>query len=109
MAAVRRGGRERLFAAAAALLVLNLADAVFTLTFLELGVAQEANPLMRLAYEASPVGFMLLKLSIVQGGTGLLWLHRSSPAGRLALHAGVLLYAAIVAYHCTFLLMLALR
>lgn len=109
MAAGGREGQGRLFAAAAALLVLNLADAVFTLTFLQLGVAREANPLMRLAYEASPVGFMLVKLSIVHGGTWLLWLHRSSSAGRLALNAGVLLYAAIVAYHCTFLLILALR
>ena len=109
MTAVGREGQGRLFAAAAALLVLNLADGVFTLTFLQLGIAQEANPLMRLAYESSPLGFMLLKLSIVHGGIGLLWLHRSSSAGRLALHAGVLLYAAIVAYHCTFLLMLALR
>jgi len=102
-------GQGRLFAAAAVLLVLNLADALFTLTFLQLGLAHEANPLMRIAYESSPMGFMLLKLSIVHGGTGLLWLHRSSPAGRFALHAGVLLYAAIVAYHCTFLLMLLVR
>ena len=37
--------------ASVALLVLNLLDGLFTLIFLQLGVAEELNPLMRLAYE----------------------------------------------------------
>lgn len=91
---------------AAALLFLNLLDGFFTLTFLQLKVAEEANPLMRLAYNHSPLSFMLLKLAVVNAGVGLLWANRQSAVARLAMNAGVLLYALIVAYHLSFLLTL---
>jgi len=100
------GGREldaAAFAAIAALLVLNVLDGAFTIAFLGLGVAEEANPLMRLAYEQSPLGFMLLKLSVVHAGIGLLWVGRGALAARVALWASVALYAGIVGYHCAFL------
>ncbi len=89
--------------AAAALLVLNLLDGLFTLWFLQLGVAEEANPLMRAAYEHSPVAFMMLKLAVVHAGVALLTLGGQATAARVALKAGMLLYAGIVAYHLTFL------
>ncbi len=85
------------------LVLLNLLDGVFTLAFLQLGVAEEANPLMRAAYEQSPALFMLLKLSVVHVGVGLLTLCRGTSSGRIALQAGAALYACIVAYHLAFL------
>src|SRR5262245_48399640 len=91
----------------AALLVLNLADALFTLSFLQLRVAEEANPLMRAAYAGSPVLFLGLKLLLVHSGALLLWIHRGAAAARVALAAGVGLYAAIVIYHCSFAARLA--
>src|SRR5262245_65380484 len=86
----------------AALLVLNLADALFTLSFLQLRVAEEANPIMRAAYAGSPMLFLILKLALVHGGAALLWIHRASAAARAALTAGITLYGAIVIYHCSF-------
>lgn len=92
-----------------ALLVLNLFDGLFTLAFLQTGVAVEANPIMRFAYELSPLAFMALKLAVVHLGAWLLWSNRSTPAARTGLAAGALLYAGIVGYHLTFLLSLIAR
>jgi hypothetical protein len=84
-------------------LFFNLLDGLFTLTYLQLGVATELNPLMRAAYEVSPLWFMLAKLVVVNGGLLLLCLHKGTRAARWATMAGAVLYAAIVAYHLTFL------
>ena len=90
-----------------ALLLLNLADALFTLSFLQLQVAEEANPIMRAAYAGSPALFLGVKLLLVHSGAMLLWIHRGTAAARTALAAGVGLYAAIVIYHCSFAARLA--
>jgi cytochrome bd-type quinol oxidase subunit 2 len=78
--------------ASAALLLLNLLDGLFTMTFLQLDVAEELNPLMRAAYAHSPLLFMLSKLVIVNAGLLLLCVHRSMRASRLAIRAGALVY-----------------
>jgi len=105
-----RGGTESgVVSSCFALLVLNLLDGLFTLAFLQAGVAEEANPLMRMAYEHSPVAFMGIKLGLVNAGAALLWVNRETPAARTALTIGVFMYAAIVAYHCSFLLSVALH
>jgi len=102
-AAVEGGGRDAaLRARMVALLLLNLADALFTLAFLQLHLAEEANPLMAAAYAGSPVLFLIVKLALVHSGAVLLWLHRATAAARGAMAAGVALYAAIVVYHCSF-------
>jgi hypothetical protein len=87
--------------ATALLLLGNLLDALFTFTLLQLDLVSEANPLMRWAYESSPVSFMLLKLSCVQLGVLLLWAQRHLPVAGMAIRAGAGLYLAIVAYHFT--------
>jgi Na+/H+ antiporter NhaB len=84
---------------ALALLVLNLTDGLFTLTFLQLGVAEELNPLMRLAYERSPLLFMAFKLAIVSTGVALLCAHQGHRLASWALRAGAALYALINLYH----------
>lgn len=88
---------------AAALLLLNLTDGLFTLTFLQLGVAEELNPLMRVAYERSPLLFMGFKLAIVGTGVALLCAHREHRTAQWALRAGLALYALINVYHLAFL------
>ena len=90
-------------AAASLLLLFNLLDGLFTLTFLQLGVAEELNPLMRWAYEVSPLFFMALKLAIVNAGVLILWAHRVVGASRVAMAVGAVLYAGIVLYHLGFL------
>ncbi|HLL06417.1 MAG TPA: DUF5658 family protein [Myxococcaceae bacterium] len=89
--------------ASVALLVLNLLDGLFTLTFLQLDVAEELNPLMREAYEFSPMLFMVAKLIIVNAGLTLLCLHRAMRASVLAIRAGAVIYAVINVYHLAFL------
>lgn len=92
----------RLSQAAVALLVLNLLDGLFTLTFLQLGVAEEVNPLMRAAYESSPLSFMVSKLAIVSTGLLLLCIHRHVGASQWAIRLGAAVYAGINIYHLAF-------
>ncbi len=95
--------------ASVALLMLNLLDGLFTLFFLQLGVAEELNPVMRLAYEQSPLFFMFSKLVIVNAGLWLLCLHRKLKASRVAIRIGAAVYAIIVVYHLAFLTHLVLH
>ena len=95
--------------AAVLLLVLNLLDGLFTLTFLQLDVAEELNPLMRLAYEHSPLAFMAVKVVIVSLGLSLLCLHRSMRLSQRAIQAGAALYIVIDIYHLAFLAHMCLR
>ncbi len=89
--------------AAALLVVLNLLDGLFTLTFLQMEVAEELNPLMRVAYEHSPLAFMAVKVTIVSLGLTLLCLHRSMRISQRAIQAGAALYCVIDVYHLAFL------
>ena len=94
---------------AVTLLVLNLLDGLFTLTYLQLGVAEEANPLMRLAYEVSPLGFMAFKLLVVNAGVLVLAMNHGARLARWAKHLATLAYAVIVTWHLAFLAWLILR
>lgn len=80
-------------------LVANLLDALFTLTFLQLEVAYEVNPLMRWAYQSSPLSFMVTKLAMVQLGVMLLVHNRHTRASQAAEAFGGLLYCGILLYH----------
>ncbi len=80
-------------------IVLNLLDALWTITFLEAGVAAEANPLMDSALTHGPVGFMAAKLALVSLSVLLLWRLRHRRSAALALWSGAMTYSVIVAYH----------
>jgi hypothetical protein len=82
----------------ATLLVGNLLDGLFTLLFLELNVAREANPLMSWAYSGSPLLFMAAKLGLVHAGLVLLCLYRGVYRVEVVEKAGALLYGSIVCY-----------
>jgi hypothetical protein len=91
---------------AAALILGNLLDALFTLTLLQLHLVYEANPLMRWVYEGSPLSFVITKLASVQLGFLMLWMHRHLPAAQMAMVAGAAAYTAVVAYHLCLLTVL---
>ena len=91
---------------AATLILGNLADAVFTLTFLQLHVVDETNPIMRWVYEGSPLSFMVTKIACVQIAFLLLWAHRRLPAAQVAMAAGATMYSLIVVYHLSILVAL---
>jgi hypothetical protein len=85
--------------AAGLVVVLNLLDALWTITFLEAGVADEANPLMVSALAHGPVGFMIAKLALVSLSVMLLWRLRHRRSAVLALWSGAMAYSLVVAYH----------
>jgi hypothetical protein len=84
-------------------LFLNLVDALLTLLFLQLKVAYEVNPLMRLAYHGSPVGFILIKIGLVQLSLLILCSNYRIRLARYALVCAAGLYIVIVAYELAFL------
>jgi hypothetical protein len=88
----------RLTPDAAVLLIANLVDALLTLVLLQLRVACEVNPLLSCAYEASPLAFMIGKLSLVQLATLLVTLQPNESLRRVLLRSGAGLYGAVVAY-----------
>ena len=88
---------------AAGVLILNLVDALFTLTYLQLHLAEEANPLMSFAYEGSPVWFVAAKLGLVQLGLLVLFLNRQTGLARWALSGATVAYSGVVSYHLAFL------
>jgi hypothetical protein len=109
-AASQVGVRSQLpIAPAVLLLVLNVMDGLFTLIFLQMGVAKEANPLMRQAFEFSPVGFMAFKLVMVNVGVWVLMTHWTARLARLALTFATLAYGVIVTWHLAFLSWLLFR
>jgi hypothetical protein len=88
---------------AAALLVGNVLDALFSSAYLQLGVAREMNPMLRVAFDRSPLLFMAVKLAAVSCGVLVLSTQNASRAARLALWAGATSYTGLVAYHLAFL------
>lgn len=86
----------------AALLVLNLLDAVFTLLWVRLGLAEEANHLLRKLVEEHAILFMIVKISLVSLGSLLLWRRRHRPAAVIAIFTAFVVYYAILLYHLRF-------
>src|SRR5687767_3884508 len=82
--------------AAVCLLLGNLLDAILTLTLLELGWAEEVNPILRRAYDASPLTFVIGKLSMVQLSILIVALPGMEGMRRLLARSGALLYASVV-------------
>ena len=82
-----------------ALLVLNVIDAVMTVLWVADRKASESNPLMFDLPEQHPVLFVLVKTSLVSGGTFLLWRHRDRPLAVVAIFVSFLAYYFLLAWH----------
>jgi hypothetical protein len=95
----RRLSTTHLAVLASLVIVLNLLDAIWTLTFVEAGIAEEANPLMASALGHGPLSFMIAKLTLVSLCVLLLWRLRHRAGAAIALWSGVLTYTLVVAYH----------
>lgn len=85
----------------AAVVILNLLDAIFTLIYIRTGHATESNPLMDQVLSASPVLFMIAKLGLVSLGVMLLWRLRNHRAARFGLVATSSAYVVLLCYHLT--------
>lgn len=91
--------RCRLTLIASAVVILNLLDAVFTLAYTSSGVATEANPVMDHALDASPLTFMLVKLSLVSLAVLLLWRMRHRRTAVVGLIGASVTYTTLLLYH----------
>ena len=84
-------------------LVLNLLDAIFTLTWVYAGLAREANPLLQQVLREQPVAFALTKVALVGLGSLLLWRHRERPLAVVGVFTVFLAYYWILLYHVGYL------
>ena len=76
---------------------------------MQLGLAEEANPVMNLLYAASPLLFVLLKLAMVQGGIMILHYYRRLPMAQRSLQALAAVYLVLVSYQLAFVAHLTWR
>jgi len=85
-----------------AILWLNLLDAAATITWLQMGLATEANPVMNWALQLGPAAFILSKVALVCLAVAMLYRHRQLTSARLALVPVAMLYALIAGTHVGF-------
>lgn len=91
----------------ALLLFLNLLDSCFTLTWIQLGHAEEANWVMRaILVTGGPLLFAFAKMALVGTGSVVLAKLRRHGLARVGLAVMTVVYVGIVAYHCAFIVAL---
>ena len=82
-----------------AVLALNLSDALFTLLWVDHGLAREGNVLMRSLVHGHPVSFVAVKVALVGLGSYLLWRSRRRPLAVIGIFAVFLAYYFVLLYH----------
>ena len=81
-----------------AVIVLNVIDAVFTIGWVESGLANEANPLMAILM-GNPILFISIKTTLVSCGVVLLWFRRHRPFAVIGIVLIFVVYYAILLHH----------
>ena len=96
-----RGAPRRAWEAptVAAVLVLNVLDAGFTLGWLRRGEATEANPLFEELASQRPWRFVLVKVALVALGLVILYRYRHVKLARGSLVLALVVYLGLFAYH----------
>lgn len=82
-----------------AVLALNIFDAFATITWVNHGIAEEANPLMEALIIHSPALFLFGKMLLVLAGCLILWKNRAAKLTLSVSHALVVIYLALTLYH----------
>lgn len=82
-----------------AVVLLNLLDAVFTLVWVNLGVAEEANALLAHVLDQSAVAFVVVKMGLVSSGLALLWSQRQHKLATGGLVIAFVTYIGLLLYH----------
>ena len=85
------------------ILTLNLLDAVFTLIWVNAGLAREANPLLADIVRDQPVVFVVVKCSLVALASLLLWRYRYRPLAVVGIFLGFFVYYCLFLYHIGYL------
>lgn len=82
------------------LLLLNIADTLFTLEWVYyLGIAEEANPIMAHLISIDPLLFVVTKLTLVSLACLLLWRIRETTKAAWALVGVTIFYVGIIGIH----------
>lgn len=81
------------------LLVLNLLDAIFTISVIERGLALEANPLARVFLNLGNGWFVAWKVSQVGLCALIFWKWRNHKLAKFGMVSCFLLYAAVICWH----------
>jgi hypothetical protein len=82
-----------------AVVAANFTDAVLTLTWVEMGIAAEANPLMDALLQIGSELFLGVKFTLVNLGAYLLWQFRSLRVSRIGLAAALSAYGFVLYAH----------
>lgn len=81
------------------LFLLNIADLLFTLLWVNAGVGEEINPLMRFFLDMGQGYFIAVKLILTSIGCYAFWCMRFDPYSRLPLNIITGLYFLLFLYH----------
>lgn len=81
------------------ILALNLADALFTLGWIDAGLATEGNPVMATLIALHPVSFTVTKLGLVGLGLALLHRRRRRLFAQAAAALAFVVYVGILCFH----------
>ena len=84
------------------ILVLNVLDAVFTLYWINAGLAEEANVLLRYLVEHYPSLFIIVKFSLVLAGSYILWRFRHNKYAVIGIFLAFIVYYALLIYHISY-------
>ena len=80
--------------------ILSLLDAVFTLVWIEAGLAIEANPLLNKLLEHGKFSFISTKILMTGIGCAFLfWAKSKSKSARIAIWSIFLVYCIVTGYH----------
>lgn len=94
-----RSARGWLWYAVVGVVLLNLADAVFTLWWVHTGVATEANVLLQDLVVRNAVAFAGAKFGLVSLGLLLLWRERRRPLATFGIAMCFAAYNMLMLYH----------
>jgi hypothetical protein len=78
---------------------MNVLDGYLTAGWLELGVIEEANPLMAFLLEVGPWVFMWVKVTLVTLGCFLLWRYRHRGSSQMSLLLVLGVYGWVMVKH----------
>jgi Ca2+/Na+ antiporter len=90
---------DELGALIGAICVFNALDALATASFVTMGLAAEANPMMALLLNIHPALFVSAKIALVSLGLIILAKQRQRALARFAILLAFSLYALIICYH----------
>ena len=79
--------------------IANILDAVLTLCWVNMQVADEANPLMAYLIDIDTTLFLLVKISFVTLSCVILWVFRAHHMAKLIAFLAAILYLCIIIYH----------